>query len=157
MIRCTMDPITHALSGASLAAARLRRATPMATSALVLGALAPDVDALVMYSDAYASLAHRRGLTHGVVSIVVLPLLLTPVLLLWDRHVRQRRRPDAAPANAGPLSADIGGCADAPGAGLPVVVALTRTRRSTNRATATSYASRMRAMLDSMVASAGHA
>lgn len=96
----TMDPIAHALSGASLAAARLRRATPLATSALVLGALVPDIDALVMFADSYASLAHRRGLTHGVLAIVVLPMLVTPLLLLWDRHVRRRRRPDAPPASA---------------------------------------------------------
>jgi inner membrane protein len=98
-----MDPIAHGLSGATLAASGLRRATPLGTAALVLGAVAPDVDALMMLAGPYTALAHRRGWTHGVGALVALPLVLTALLLLWERGVTRRRRPEAPPARAGTL------------------------------------------------------
>jgi inner membrane protein len=100
-----VDPIAHTFTGAALAAAGLRRVTPLATTALVLGANAPDVDALLIFAGDQLALAHRRGWTHGVLAIAVWPFVLTGLLLLWDRWVRLRRRPDAAPARAGPLLA----------------------------------------------------
>ena len=100
-----MDPITHTFTGAALAAAGLRRATPLATAALILGANSPDVDALTYFSEGFGSLAFRRGLTHGVLALSLWPFALTGLLLLWDRLVRQRRNPHAAPARAGPLLA----------------------------------------------------
>ena len=100
-----MDPITHTFTGAALAAAGLRRATPLATAALVLGANAPDVDVITAFSDGFASLAFRRGWTHGVLALPLWPFVLTGLLLLWDRWVRLRRNPHAAPARAGPLLA----------------------------------------------------
>jgi inner membrane protein len=48
-------------------------------------------------------LAFRRGWTHGVLALALWPFVLTGVLLLWDRYVRLKRKPDAAPARAGPL------------------------------------------------------
>ena len=99
-----MDPIAHTFAGAALAAAGLRRRTPLATAALVLGANAPDIDALsYVVAGSFESLAFRRGWTHGVLALAVLPFLLTGLLLLWDRQVRRRRQPHAAPARAGPL------------------------------------------------------
>ncbi len=101
-----MDPITHTFTGAALAAAGLRRATPLATAALVMGANAPDVDALAyLYADAFGSLAFRRGWTHGILALPLWPFVLTGLLLLWDRWVRLRRDAHAAPARAGPLLA----------------------------------------------------
>lgn len=97
-----MDPVAHALSGSAIAAAGLRRVTPLATAALVIGAVAPDIDGLILLND-YAALAHRRGVTHGIAALIVLPLLVTSLLLLWDRWVRRRRSPDARPAQAGQL------------------------------------------------------
>jgi inner membrane protein len=100
-----LDPITHTFTGAALAAAGLRRATPLATAALVMGANAPDIDALTYFSDGLTSLAFRRGWTHGVLALPLWPFVLTALLLLWDRCVRLRRYRDAAPARAGPLLA----------------------------------------------------
>ncbi|MCC5880046.1 MAG: metal-dependent hydrolase [Idiomarina sp.] len=97
-----MDPVAHALSGSAMAAAGLRRVTPLATAALLIGVMVPDIDGLILF-DEYAALAHRRGLTHGIAAVVVLPLLVTSLLLLWDRWVRRRRNPDARPAQAGQL------------------------------------------------------
>ena len=100
-----MDPITHTFTGAALAAAGLRRATPLATAALILGANSPDVDALSYFGDGFWSLAFRRGWTHGVLALSLWPFALTGLLLLWDRVVRRRQNPHAAAARAGPLLA----------------------------------------------------
>ena len=98
-----MDPIAHTFTGAALAATGLRRVTPLATAALVLGANAPDIDIVAAFGPDFSSVAHRRGWTHGLPAIVVFPFLLTGLLLAWDRFVRRRRHPAAAPIRAGPL------------------------------------------------------
>ena len=93
-----MDPVTHAFSGSAAAAAGLRRLTPLATAALVFGATAPDIDAVLMFGDEFAALAKRRGITHGLAAVFVLPLAIVALLMAWDRLLRRRRAPDAAPA-----------------------------------------------------------
>jgi inner membrane protein len=100
-----MDPIAHTFTGMALAAAGLRRATPLAATALFMGVNAPDVDILSGFAADFESLAFRRGWTHGVLALALWPFVLTGLLLAWDRFVRLRRRPDAAPARAGPLLA----------------------------------------------------
>ena len=89
----------------ALAAAGLRRATPLAAAALVAGANAPDIDVFSGLFGDYAPIAFRRGWTHGLLALALWPFALTGVLLAWDRHVRRRRDPAAAPARAGPLLA----------------------------------------------------
>ena len=100
-----MDPIAHTFTGMALAAAGLRRATPLAATALFMGANAPDVDIVSGFLADYESLAFRRGWTHGVLALVLWPFVLTGVLLAWDRYVRRRRNSTATPARAGPLLA----------------------------------------------------
>jgi inner membrane protein len=100
-----LDPIAHTFTGAALAATGLRRATPLATAALIMGANAPDVDVVAVFGADYAELAFRRGWTHGVLALALWPFVLTGLLLLWDRLVRRRRNREAAPARAGPLLA----------------------------------------------------
>ena len=100
-----MDPIAHTFTGMALAAAGLRRATPLAATALLMGVNAPDVDVFSGFAAEYESLAFRRGWTHGVLALALWPFVLTGVLLLWDRYVRLKRKPDATPARAGPLLA----------------------------------------------------
>jgi inner membrane protein len=94
-----MDPLAHTLVGAALAECGLRKRSPLATATLILGANAPDIDIVAAFGGSDASLHFRRGHTHGVLAMVVLPLLLTAVMLGWDRWVRRRRHPDGAPAN----------------------------------------------------------
>lgn len=86
-----MDPIAHTLTGGALAAAGMRRATPLAAAALVIGANVPDVDVIVNFGGEYAALAHRRGWTHGILAVVVWPFVVCGLLLAWDRFVRRRR------------------------------------------------------------------
>ncbi|MBW3563837.1 MAG: metal-dependent hydrolase [Acidobacteria bacterium] len=81
-----MDPLAHTLTGANLAATRLGGKSRLAAAALVIGANAPDIDA-ILYFTGHRDLAlgFRRGWTHGVLALVVLPLILTGLLLLYDR------------------------------------------------------------------------
>jgi inner membrane protein len=93
-----MDPVTHSLTGAVLSRAGLSRVTPLATVTLVLGANAPDIDAVVMLQGTYTALAARRGLTHGPLALLVLPFIVAGVVLLYDRVWRRRRSPMAEAA-----------------------------------------------------------
>lgn len=97
-----MDPIAHTLVGATLAETRLGDSTRLAAPALLLGANAPDIDAVTMFVSRDLSLGFRRGWTHGVLAMVVLPVVLTLLLLLLDR-VLARWRGREPRARAGPL------------------------------------------------------
>src|SRR5688500_11317594 len=81
-----MDPLTHTLVGANLASTRLGEKTRLAAAALIIGANLPDVDA-ILYFTGHDDLAlgFRRGWTHGVLALFVLPLILTALLLLYAR------------------------------------------------------------------------
>lgn len=80
-----MDPLTHTLFGAALAETGLRRISRHATAALVIGANLPDIDALAYFRGSDVALYARRGWTHGVLSMLLLPLLLTGMVMLWSR------------------------------------------------------------------------
>ncbi len=98
-----MDPVTHTLAGAAMARAGLDRRTPLAMATLMLAASAPDIDILSMFGGSYASLAFRRGWTHGPVALLLLPFALTTLIILWDRLVRRRRDSSLAPAVPGAI------------------------------------------------------
>ncbi len=87
--------------GATISKAGAQRSTPLATATLVVAANAPDIDMVAYTHGPYFALAFRRGLTHGIPAMMVLPLLVAGVILSWDRWVRRRRRPDAEPARPG--------------------------------------------------------
>ena len=59
---------------------------------------APDADVLAGFRGEYFALAFRRGITHGLPAMAVLPFLVAGGVLAWDRWVRRRRDPDAPPA-----------------------------------------------------------
>jgi inner membrane protein len=98
-----MDPLAHTLVGATLAETGLRRASPLATLTLVVGANLPDIDAIAMLAGQDTALLLRRGWTHGVVGLAVLPFLWIGVVATADRLVRRRRHPDAVPCRLGVL------------------------------------------------------
>jgi inner membrane protein len=80
-----MDPLTHTLVGVSLAATHLSERTRLATPALVIGANLPDIDVFSYFRGGDFALGFRRGWTHGVLALVVLPAILAGLLMLWDR------------------------------------------------------------------------
>lgn len=92
-----MDNLTHSLAGALIGQMGLKRKSGLGMAALIIGANIPDIDATcTIYG--IESLAMRRGLTHGPVAMVVLPLLLTGALLLYNRW---RPNPDRLPVRPG--------------------------------------------------------
>jgi inner membrane protein len=87
-----MDNLCHTLVGAALAEAGLKRRTSLGTATLMIGANLPDIDVLAIPLG--HDLGFRRGLTHGVPALIVLPFMLAGIMLLWDRW---RRPPGDAP------------------------------------------------------------
>nr|WP_294169001.1 metal-dependent hydrolase [uncultured Sphingomonas sp.] len=92
-----MDNLTHSLAGALLGQMGLKRLTGRAMPTLIIAANLPDIDAVATVLGT-ESLAIRRGITHGPIALLLLPLLLTGLMLLYNRW-----RPAAQPVRAGPL------------------------------------------------------
>lgn len=91
-----MDNLTHSLVGALIGQAGLKRKTGLAMPALIIGANLPDVDAACFFwLDGVQHLGFRRGITHGPIAWVLLPLILAGVLWWFDRWQASRgRRPE---------------------------------------------------------------
>jgi inner membrane protein len=101
-----MDNLTHSLVGAALAEAGPRDRFALATPTLIVAANVPDVDVVsYLVADEFAALAWRRGITHGVPALLLWPFVVAALMLGWDRLVRRRSDPVAAPARFGPLLA----------------------------------------------------
>ncbi len=86
-----MDPLTHTLVGANLASTRLGEKSRLAVAALVIGANAPDVDVFAYFLGSDFGTGFRRGWTHGILAMAVLPFALTGLLWLWAR-IRPRTK-----------------------------------------------------------------
>jgi inner membrane protein len=84
-----LDNICHTLVGAALAQTGLKRRTGLATATLIAGANFPDIDVLSIPFG--RATEFRRGWTHGLLAVVVLPFLLTAIVVAWDRYSRRTR------------------------------------------------------------------
>ncbi len=90
-----MDNLTHSLVGAVLGQMGLKRKTGLAMPTLIIAANIPDIDVVTVLLSGHQHLALRRGLTHGPIAVVVLPLVLWGVMLWFDRWQTQRgKRPE---------------------------------------------------------------
>jgi inner membrane protein len=86
-----VDNLCHTLVGAALGEAGLARRKPLATATLLIGANLPDVDGFTYaFLDGPTSLAFRRGWTHGILAMAVLPVALAAAMVAWDQMVRRR-------------------------------------------------------------------
>ena len=84
-----MDNLTHSLVGAVLGQAGLKRLSGLGLPTLIIAANIPDIDAgCTVYG--IESLAMRRGLTHGPIAMLVLPILLTCAMVARDRWQAKR-------------------------------------------------------------------
>jgi inner membrane protein len=86
-----MDPLAHTLVGLALAKSGLEKRSGFATTALVIGANLPDVDGVTYLISSDLALLIRRGWTHGIAAVLVLPLALAGVLVLLDRALGRKR------------------------------------------------------------------
>ena len=80
-----MDPVAHTLVGAVLAETGLKRVSRYATASLLIGVNLADIDGIAKFWGQDASLYFRRGWSHGIIAMVILPLLLAGLLWLWNR------------------------------------------------------------------------
>lgn len=87
-----MDPVCHTLVGASLGATGLARKTRFGMATLLVGANLPDIDAVTYGVSATTAYAVRRGVTHGVPALVVLPILLAVAVVAIGRLKRRSDR-----------------------------------------------------------------
>lgn len=101
-----LDNLTHSLVGAVLGQMGLKKKTGLAVPTLILAANLPDIDATcAIYG--IESLSMRRGITHGPLALLILPLILWALMLAFDRwQVRRGKRPaDRLPVHKGWLLA----------------------------------------------------
>ena len=90
-----MDNLTHSLVGALIGQMGLKRKTGLAMPTLIIAANMPDIDAVAVLLGGHQHLAIRRGITHGPIAMVVLPLLLWGIMLWFDRWQKKRgKRPE---------------------------------------------------------------
>ena len=77
-----MDPVCHTLVGAVLGSTGLERKTRFGRVTLILGANLPDVDVISYGWGETVALGFRRGVTHGIPALLILPVLLAGAMLL---------------------------------------------------------------------------
>jgi inner membrane protein len=82
--------------GTTMAQTGLAKRARYGAVALVVGANLPDIDALTQFLGMDTALYLRRGWTHGVLALVVLPMILTSVLTLIG-HLRRGSGSPIAP------------------------------------------------------------
>ena len=80
-----MDPICHTLVGASLGTTGLEKKTRYGRATLIIAANLPDVDVISHSWGETASYAFRRGVTHGIPALIVLPVVLALGVALFSR------------------------------------------------------------------------
>jgi inner membrane protein len=91
-----LDNLTHSLTGALLAQMGLKRLSGRAMATLVIAANIPDIDAVASVLGR-ESLAIRRGITHGPIALLLLPIVLTGLVLAWDRFRPLKQGPPVRP------------------------------------------------------------
>lgn len=80
-----MDPVCHTLVGGALAATGLKDKTRFGTATLLVAANLPDIDVAAQFMGDVASYGFRRGITHGLPAVVVLPVLLALAMFALAR------------------------------------------------------------------------
>lgn len=102
-----MDNLTHSLAGAVLGQMGLKRKTGLAMPTLIIAANLPDIDAVATLLGGHQHLAIRRGITHGPIAMLLLPVILWAIMLGYDRWqaVRGTRPEKRLPVHSGWLLA----------------------------------------------------
>jgi inner membrane protein len=78
--------------GAALARTSLGKRTTLGATTLIVGANFPDLDVIAYFAGPGADLEWRRGWSHGVLALAVLPFVLTGLLLSLHRATGRRRQ-----------------------------------------------------------------
>ena len=98
MIRRSLEPITHFLTGACMARTGFNRRTALATATMTLAAEAPDIDVLGRIRGPVFAFGHHRGFTHSFLGLfLVSALVLGVVYLVWRARGRKTKDPNLSP------------------------------------------------------------
>jgi len=102
-----MDNLTHSLAGAVLGQLGLKKKTGLGMATLIIAANIPDIDAVAVLLGGHVHLGIRRGITHGPIAMLVLPIILTGIMIWFDRwqEKRDKRPEDRLPIHKGWLLA----------------------------------------------------
>jgi inner membrane protein len=94
-----MDNVCHTLVGAAFGEAGLKYRTRFGAAALMISANIPDVDVFV-FATGTPPVSFRRGITHGVIAQILLPIVLTGIFMAiaWLRPSEGDDRPPLKPA-----------------------------------------------------------
>ena len=101
-----MDNLTHSLIGALIGQTGLKKPSGLGMPTLIIAANIPDIDAACfLWLEGTEHLGFRRGITHGPLAMLLLPLLLTAAMVGFDRwQTRRGKRPATrASVRFGPL------------------------------------------------------
>jgi inner membrane protein len=79
-----MDNVCHTLVGAAFGEAGLKYRTRFGAAALMISANIPDLDVLA-FATGSPPVAFRRGITHGIVAQLLLPIALTGIFMVLAR------------------------------------------------------------------------
>jgi inner membrane protein len=92
-----MEPVTHFLTGATLARAGFNRKTALATVTMTFAAEAADLDILAYVKGSAFGFIQHRGITHTFIGIPVIAALVVGLIwlldALWQRFRRARKLP----------------------------------------------------------------
>jgi inner membrane protein len=87
-----MEPITHFLTGATLARTGFNRKTALATITMTLAAEAADMDILALMKGSACEFIEHRGITHTFLAIPAIAALVVGLIWLADALWQRRRR-----------------------------------------------------------------
>jgi inner membrane protein len=87
-----MEPVTHFLTGATLARAGFNRKTALATVTMTIAAEAADIDILAYAKGSAFGFIQHRGITHTFAAIPVIAAFVVGFLWLLDALWQRRRR-----------------------------------------------------------------
>ena len=99
-----MDNLTHSLAGAVLGQLGLKKKTGLGMATLIIAANIPDIDAVSTLLGGVQHLAIRRGITHGPIAMLILPIILTGIMIWFDGwQARRGQKRWARPATRLPV------------------------------------------------------
>jgi inner membrane protein len=85
-----MEPVTHFLTGATLARAGFNRKTALATLTMTLAAEAADIDILAYFKGSAYGFIQHRGITHTFIGVPVVAALVVGIVWLLDALWQRR-------------------------------------------------------------------
>jgi inner membrane protein len=95
-----MEPVTHFLTGATLARAGFNRKTALATVTMTLAAEAADLDVIASIKGSATGFIVHRGITHTFLGVPFVAALVLGVVWAVDTLWQRRRRKRGLPAPA---------------------------------------------------------